>query len=60
MELILNVCNYDQLQEVEVAKGDPIAQLWISKAINPTIMDSVDGRWTVNIFLHNLTKKHRQ
>jgi dUTPase len=35
MELIINVRNYGQLQECEVSKG-----------INPTIMDSIDCRWT--------------
>ena len=60
MELIINVRNYDQFQEFEVSKGDPVGQVWASKAINPTIMDSVDCRWTVNIFLHKLTLKHRQ
>ena len=52
MELIINVRNYDQLQEFEVSKGDPVGQVWVSKAINPTIIDSMIDKGTPLTSLH--------
>ena len=40
MEIVITLRNYDLIGEIEISKGDPISQVWVSKAVNPTVVDT--------------------